>query len=228
MRLVLVAVLLASFCARAETPKTDDEKSLYAIGFIVGSKNLAQLNLKPAELKMVQQGISDGASGKKAAVDAEAQGEKLNAFAQARVNAGAEKEKAASKDYLDKAAKEPGAQRFDVDVGGGKKSSFIYKQITPGTGPTPAASDKVKVDYEGKLTNGTVFDSSYKRGQPAEFGLNQVIKCWTEGVQKMKVGEKAQLVCPSDVAYGDRGHPPMIPGGATLVFTVELHSIAGK
>ena len=86
----------------------------------------------------------------------------------------------------------------------------------------------MKVNYEGRLTNGTVFDSSYKRGQPAEFGLNQVIKCWTEGVQKMKVGEKARLICPSDIAYGDHGHPPTIPGGATLVFDVELLGISPK
>jgi FKBP-type peptidyl-prolyl cis-trans isomerase FkpA len=225
MRFVLVTALLASLCARAETPKTEDEKSLYSIGFIVGSRNLQQLNLKPNELKMVQQGINDGASGKKAVVDTEAQGEKLNAFAQGRANAGAEKEKTASKEFFDKASKESGVQKFDVDLGGGKKASYLYKTVTPGNGASPVASDKVKVDYEGKLTNGTVFDSSYKRGQPAEFGLNQVIKCWTEGVQKMKIGEKAQLTCPSDVAYGDHGHPPTIPGGATLVFTVELHGI---
>ena len=105
-------------------------------------------------------------------------------------------------------------------------SGLVYKTLTPGNGPSPSAADKVKVNYEGRLTNGTVFDSSYKRGQPAEFPLNQVIKCWTEGVQKMKVGEKARLVCPSDIAYGDHGHPPTIPGGATLVFDVELLSIA--
>ena len=81
------------------------------------------------------------------------------------------------------------------------------------------------MNYEGKLIDGKVFDSSYTRGQPAEFPLNGVIKCWTEGVGKMHVGEKAQLVCPSDIAYGDRGHPPAIPGGATLVFTVKLLDI---
>jgi FKBP-type peptidyl-prolyl cis-trans isomerase FkpA len=146
--------------------------------------------------------------------------EKINALAQARSSAQADKEKAAGREYLDKAAKEPGAQKLP--------SGLIYKTLTPGNGPSPQATDKVKVNYEGRLTNGTVFDSSYKRGQPAEFGLNQVIKCWTEGVQKMKVGEKARLVCPSDIAYGDHGHPPTIPGGATLVFDVELLGINGK
>ena len=88
-----------------------------------------------------------------------------------------------------------------------------------GTGPSPVAADTVKVHYRGTLINGTEFDSSYKRNEPAEFPLGGVIPCWTEGVQKMKVGGKGHLV-PSDRAYGDRGQPPTIPGGATLVFKV--------
>src|SRR5207247_817126 len=101
----------------------------------------------------------------------------------------------------------------------------VIKTIKEGTGPNPQATDKVKVHYHGTLENGTVFDSSVDRKQPAEFGLNQVIPCWTEGVQKIKVGGKAKLVCPSSIAYGDQGRPPTIPGGATLVFEVELLSI---
>ena len=85
----------------------------------------------------------------------------------------------------------------------------------------------MKVHYHGTLTDGTVFDSSRERGEPVEFPLNQVIPCWTEGVQKMKVGETARLVCPSDIAYGDAGRPG-IPPGATLVFEVELLGIQGK
>ena len=229
MRLTLVLCLLlaATSTRAAETPKTDDEKSLYTLGFVLGSRQLNKLSLKPHELKIVQQGLSDGATGKKAAIDTDAQQQKLNDFYTSRSEAAAEKEKASSKEFFEKAAKESGTKKYDVDLGGGKSASYLYKTISPGNGPSPKADDKVKVDYEGKLINGTVFDSSYKRGQPAEFGLNQVIKCWTEGVQKMKVGEKAQLICPSDVAYGARGSGP-IPGGATLIFTVELHSIAGK
>jgi FKBP-type peptidyl-prolyl cis-trans isomerase len=86
----------------------------------------------------------------------------------------------------------------------------------------------VKVHYRGTLTDGTEFDSSIKRGQPATFPLNGVIKCWTEGVQEMKVGGKSRLVCPSSAAYGDRGSPPAIPPGATLVFEVELLEIGKK
>jgi FKBP-type peptidyl-prolyl cis-trans isomerase FkpA len=215
--LVLVLTPVLPLAAAAADLRTDDQKSLYAIGYVVGSRNLGPLNLKPDELKIVEQGIAEGASGKKAAIDVEAQMEAVNKFAQGRSSAAADKEKVAGRAYLDKAAKEPGVTKLP--------SGLIYKTLTPGNGASPAATDKVKVNYEGKLTNGTVFDSSYKRGQPAEFGLNQVIKCWTEGVQKMKVGEKARLVCPSDIAYGDHGHPPTIPGGATLVFEVELLGI---
>ena len=100
----------------------------------------------------------------------------------------------------------------------------MYRTVKPGTGASPKETDKVKVNYEGKLVDGTVFDSSYKRNQPAEFPLNGVIKCWTEGVGKMKVGEEAQLVCPSDTAYGDMGRPGIPPGG-TLIFKVELLGI---
>jgi FKBP-type peptidyl-prolyl cis-trans isomerase FkpA len=218
MRFVPALAVLLSLSASAQSLKTDDEKSLYAIGYLMGSRNLAPLALKPNELEIVKHGISDGATGKKAQVEPEQQMEKVNAFAQARSAAGADREKEAGRAYAEKAAKEQGATKLP--------SGLVFKTLTAGTGPSPAATDKVKVNYEGKLTNGTVFDSSYKRGQPAEFPLNQVIKCWTEGVQKMKVGEKARLVCPSDIAYGDHGHPPTIPGGATLVFDVELLSIS--
>ncbi len=102
----------------------------------------------------------------------------------------------------------------------------MYRELVAGTGPSPKASDTVKVNYRGTLVDGTEFDSSYKRGEPAQFPLANVIKCWTEGVQKMKVGGKSVLVCPSDIAYGDGGRPG-IPGGATLNFEIELLEIPG-
>ena len=104
-------------------------------------------------------------------------------------------------------------------------SGLVYRELRAGTGASPKASDTVKVNYRGTLVDGTEFDSSYKRNEPISFPLSGVIPCWTEGVQKMKVGGKSQLVCPSSIAYEDRGSPPVIPGGATLIFEVELLGI---
>ena len=124
----------------------------------------------------------------------------------------------ASKAYLEKAAAMPGATRT--------ASGLVYRELRNGTGASPAATDTVKVHYRGTLVDGKEFDSSYKRNEPAQFPLNRVIPCWTEGVQKMKVGGKSRLTCPSNLAYGDRGSPPTIPGGATLIFEVELLGIS--
>jgi FKBP-type peptidyl-prolyl cis-trans isomerase FkpA len=121
-----------------------------------------------------------------------------------------------AKAALDKAAAEPGAIRTP--------SGLVYREIRAGTGESPKATDAVTVNYRGTLPNGTEFDSSYKRNEPAQFPLNQVIPCWTEGLQRMKVGGKSRLVCPANLAYGERGSPPDIPGGATLIFEVELLS----
>ena len=104
-------------------------------------------------------------------------------------------------------------------------SGLVYLSLKDGTGASPAATDTVKVHYRGTLTDGTEFDSSYGRGQPAEFPLNRVIKCWTEGVQKMKVGGKAQLTCPPDIAYGNRAVGRQIPANSTLNFEIELLEI---
>ena len=119
--------------------------------------------------------------------------------------------------YLDKAAAEPGAQKT--------ASGLIYRELRPGTGASPQATDTVEVHYRGTLIDGKEFDSSYD-GEPLEFPLNRVIRAWTEGVQMMKVGGKAQLVCPANLAYGERGAPPDITGGATLVFEIELLGIS--
>jgi FKBP-type peptidyl-prolyl cis-trans isomerase FkpA len=120
--------------------------------------------------------------------------------------------------FLTKAAAEPGAVKT--------ASGLVYKELRAGTGPSPTATDTVKVNYRGMLTNGTEFDSSYKTGKPATFPLNGVIPCWTEGVAMMKVGGKAQLVCPASIAYGANSPPP-IPPNSTLVFQVELLGIGG-
>jgi FKBP-type peptidyl-prolyl cis-trans isomerase len=102
------------------------------------------------------------------------------------------------------------------------RSGAVVVPVKAGKGPSPTAANTVKVHYTGRLTNGKVFDSSVERGAPAEFPLGGVIPCWTEGLQKMKVGGKANLVCPSETAYGPKGFPPVIPPNAVLNFEVEL------
>ena len=125
---------------------------------------------------------------------------------------------AAQADALKAAAAEPGAQVTD--------SGLVFRSLKDGTGASPYATDTVRVHYRGTFPDGREFDSSYKRGQPAAFPLNRVIKCWTEGVQKMKVGGKARLTCPAAIAYGDRGAGGgEIPPGAILQFEVELLGI---
>jgi FKBP-type peptidyl-prolyl cis-trans isomerase FkpA len=203
--------------AAAPVLATDEEKTVYALGLQV-YRSLAQFDLSPAEVELVQRALADAAGGKPA-VDVNEWAPKLQPFAQARSARVAEGQKAASKAYLAKAAAEAGAVKTE--------SGLIYMDLQPGSGASPKASDTVKVNYRGTLIDGTEFDSSYKRNQPAQFPLNGVIRCWTEGVQKMKVGGKARLVCPSDIAYGDSGRPPLIPGGATLIFEIELLEVGG-
>ncbi|MDR7306125.1 FKBP-type peptidyl-prolyl cis-trans isomerase [Rhodoferax saidenbachensis] len=107
-------------------------------------------------------------------------------------------------------------------------TGLVYRSLKDGSGASPSATDKVKVHYRGTFPDGREFDSSYKRGEPIEFPLNGVIKCWTEGVQRMKVGGKAKLTCPPQIAYGERGAGGVVPPNATLVFEVELLGINGK
>jgi FKBP-type peptidyl-prolyl cis-trans isomerase FkpA len=107
-------------------------------------------------------------------------------------------------------------------------SGMVYRSLKDGSGASPTATDTVRVHYRGTLPGGKEFDSSYSRGKPAEFPLNRVIPCWTEGVQKMKPGGKAKLTCPPDIAYGARGAGGVIPPNATLNFEVELLGIVGR
>jgi FKBP-type peptidyl-prolyl cis-trans isomerase FkpA len=125
---------------------------------------------------------------------------------------------AQANDPLKAAAAEPGAVVTE--------SGLVFRTLKEGQGAQPAATDTVRVHYRGTFTDGKEFDSSYKRGQPTSFPLNRVIKCWTEGVQRMKVGSTARLTCPASIAYGDKGAGGgLIPPGATLRFEVELLAI---
>lgn len=201
---------------------SDDQKTLYAMGFIAGQQ-FAQFKLTPAEFTALQKGMEAASQAKKPEIDLAAFQPRIEPFLQAKVaqarvaNVGvAQARKTADAAVVAKAAAEPGALTL--------ASGAVVQTLTPGKGASPKATSTVSVHYEGKLTDGTVFDSSIQRGQPVEFPLNGVIPCWTEGVAKMKQGEKARLTCPSDSAYGDQGQGP-IPPGATLIFEVELLSI---
>lgn len=126
----------------------------------------------------------------------------------------------AQTDTLARAAAEPGAVVT--------ASGLVFRSLKDGAGPSPAAVDTVRVHYRGTFPDGREFDSSIARGQPLSFPLNRVIPCWTEGVQRIKVGGKAKLTCPSAIAYGERGAGNVIPPNAILVFEVELLGIAAR
>jgi FKBP-type peptidyl-prolyl cis-trans isomerase len=222
-RIVFLIALCLLFCldtiAAPQMPapgpqlQTDDQKTLYVLGLILG-RNVKPFGLTPEELAVVELGLKDAVTNAKPQVDLNAYGPKVNEMAQKRAAIQAEEEKKKGVEFLDSVAKQSGAVKT--------ASGIVIRTIKAGEGESPTTTDLVKVHYEGKLIDGAIFDSSIQRGQPAEFALNKVIPCWTEALQKMKKGEKVQIVCPAAVAYGDRGSPPTIPPGATLSFEVEL------
>ena len=217
MSRLLIVALVALFALpayAADEKKADDQKTFYAIGQVM-ARQLAVFDMSQDEMDQVLKGVKDGVESK-APFDVEPYKAKIQQLALSRRNAQGEKLAAKTKEFVEKAAKEKDAVKTP--------SGLIYKSLKEGTGTSPAATDKVKVNYRGTLIDGKEFDSSYASGHPVEFGLNQVIKCWTEGLQKMKVGGKAQLICPADLAYGERGSG-QIPANATLVFEVELLDI---
>jgi len=201
----------------AATPATEEERALYSLGAAIGQQAVGPLHLTESELKTLQKGLADTALGGKPAVEAGNFQEVLRKMAESRAAAGAAEESEKGAAFRKEAAAEEGAVTTE--------SGLIYKTLTPGKGPSPGPSATVRVDYRGTLIDGTEFDSSIARGEPVEFPVGRVIPCWQEGVQRMKVGEKARLVCPAEIAYGNGGRPPTIPGGATLVFEVELLGI---
>jgi FKBP-type peptidyl-prolyl cis-trans isomerase FkpA len=193
--------------------KTEEEKILYSVGYQFAKSN-GLFGLSPGELEALTRGIRDASTSAQPAVDTDVYVRKvqdLTRSRQAKVN----------EQFLARAAQEKGAQKLP--------SGVIYKELQAGTGPSPKATDTVAVHYRGTLITGEEFDSSYRRNQVAEFPLNGVIRCWTEGVQKMKVGGKAKLVCPAATAYGDRVRPgSKIPPNSVLQFEVELVNIPGN
>ena len=202
-----------SAASEAVKLETEDQKTLYALGLLVG-RNVKPFALSPDELMIVKAGFTDSVTDTKPQVELDTYGPLVSQLARKRAESRAEDGKKKGQEFADSVAKQSNATKTD--------SGIVIRTITPGNGGNPVATDVVKVHYEGNLIDGTVFDSSIKRNEPAEFPLNGVVPCWREAVQKMKKGEKSQIVCPSDLAYGDAGQPPDIPPGATLSFEVEL------
>jgi FKBP-type peptidyl-prolyl cis-trans isomerase FkpA/FKBP-type peptidyl-prolyl cis-trans isomerase FklB len=222
MRFV-VSYLLTLLClgtttafAAAPEPTTDEQKTLYALGLAV-NQSLSNFSLSEAEFEIVKSGITDGFLKRPPKVDLQAFGLKISELQQARALVIAEAEKKAGAAFLAKAAAESGAKKTE--------SGAILKTIKEGSGAIPKVTDMVKVHYQGTLIDGTVFDNSTKLGEPAMMRVNEMSKCWVEGMQQIKVGSKSKLVCPSSLAYRDKGLPPLIKPGATLVFEIELIEI---
>jgi FKBP-type peptidyl-prolyl cis-trans isomerase FkpA len=196
--------------------KSEDDKTFYAMGYMLGG-NLQRLSLSDAEIAALYKGISMAAKNDKSEVDMAKYQNRIQEVFKSRMDKVSQKEKDSGKAYLEKFVGQEGATKT--------ASGLAYKVIKEGTGATPAAEDIVEVHYHGTLLDGTVFDSSVERGKPISFPLNRVIKGWTEGLQTMKEGGKSKFVIPADLAYGEAGAPPKIPGGATLVFEVELFKV---
>lgn len=219
--MMLMGVLLLS-CNQGADPvktklKTEDDKTFYAMGFMLGS-NLQRLGLSDKELSALYKGLVSSAKGKKSEVEMQIYQPKIQTMFKERMQKIAEKQKSGGKKYLDDYLKNNKNAKKTA-------SGLIYEVLKEGKGAKPKATDTVEVHYHGTLTSGEVFDSSVDRGKKISFPLNRVIKGWTEGLQLIGEGGKVRLVIPPELGYGDTGAPPKIPGGATLVFEVELFQI---
>jgi len=192
-----------------------NDNLLYALGVVLADR-IPDLGLSDEESSVVAAGMRDSLAGNTLRVEMDTYGPQLDGFVSERLSAMVEEERVAAAAFADEIANEPGAERL--------ASGVVFSSMIEGDGANPTAADSVTVHYHGTLRDGSVFDSSVERGTPATFPLGGVIPCWTEGVQRIKVGGKAKLLCPSDTAYGDQGTGG-IPGGAALLFEVELLSI---
>jgi FKBP-type peptidyl-prolyl cis-trans isomerase FkpA len=217
---LLLSVLIMASCTKNDPKKialeTEDDKTFYAMGFMLGG-NLQRLTLSDKELSALYKGIAAASKNEKSEVEMSKYQNRIQEVFKARMDKVAAKEKESGQGFLAKFVKDEGATKT--------ASGLAYKVIKEGTGATPGPEDIVEVHYHGTLADGSVFDSSVERGKTISFPLNRVIKGWTEGLQTMKEGGKTKFVIPSDLAYGEAGAPPKIPGGATLVFEVELFKV---
>ncbi len=212
--IVLVAALLAATAQAVPKVETDEEKTMYVVGMLT-AQPLSVFHLTNEEIEIVLRGIRDTARGEPLPIDPEEFMPKLRILQEERTKADLAIESKESGEYLIEQSKLEGAESTP--------SGLIFTELEAGTGSRPKADSRVRVKYTGRLRDGSIFDA-----QTAEYSLNGVIPCWTEGVGRVKVGGKAKLVCPSDIAYGNAGRPPVIPPGAALTFEVELLEIVDE
>ncbi len=218
-RFLLLALTLGLLACLSPTPsaeeialETDDHKVLYAVGQAL-ARNIANLEFTPEEMVYVLAGVNEGASSAKPRIDMTVFGPMLDTSMRTRMTQITQKEREAGQAYCDLMAQEEGAEKL--------ASGMVFRMITEGDGPVPQPADNVRVHYHGTLRDGTVFDSTRDK-DPAKFNIGGVIPCFSEGLQKLKVGGKAKLTCPAAIAYGDNGRPGSIRPGAALTFEIEL------
>ena len=199
--------------------ETDEEKAIFALGHNIASQVPQLKGLTSAEVDMLVSGLRANLAGDEISID-------LGTYVPMSTILLQQREKDATKRFIvegsraiEAAGAEPGAEKT--------RGGAVLVTERAGSGTKPGETDVVEVHYEGRLLDGTIFDSSYKRGEPLEFQLDQVIQGWSEGLQLMQPGSKARLTIPPNLGYGTMGAPPRIPGEATLIFDIELLSVKG-
>jgi len=234
-KLLLAAVVSTALLQRAgaadekpaaaeekSTFKDEKEKASYAVGIFVGNQ-IKRSNMD-VDLDTLVGAVKDVLAGKDLRLTDMQASEAIRGYQMEARKKLAEKNKKEGETFLAENKIKAGVQTLSVPLPDGTNAEMQYKVVTEGTGEIPKSNDTVKVNYKGTLLNGKEFDSSYKRGQPAKFVVNRVVKGWTAALEKMKVGSKWDLYIPSSLAYGDAGNPSIEPG-ATLLFEVELLGI---
>jgi FKBP-type peptidyl-prolyl cis-trans isomerase FklB len=227
------AISLSAADTKAPELKDQKDKVSYSIGMDIG-RNIKRQNLD-LNVEAVAAGIRDAIAGGQTALTEEQAREVMNAYRmemqtkqQAQAKEASEKNKKEGEAFLAENAKKEGVKTIQVKLPNGTNAALQYKVMTAGTGPKPTTNDTVITHYRGTLIDGTEFDSSIRRGEPATFPVTGVIKGWTEALLQMPVGSKWQLFIPADLAYGERGAGRNIGPNATLIFDIELIGIQDK
>jgi len=216
--LLFAVAALVGTTLSADEPvlETEDQKTLYMLGLMMAQR--VGLAFSADEVAIVTAGLSDGLMGREPRVPTAEYAAKIQPLLSARLNQAALAQREAGATFREQAAQEPGAVKLP--------SGVVYSELEAGSGDMPAADDTVTLHYHGTFYDGKIFDSSKLAGQPATFKLDGVIPCFGEALQQMRIGGKSRVICPPETAYGDAGAPPKILPGATLIFEVELLSIA--